>query len=531
MYQALPEKTTLGQLLRQQAAQFADKEFVVFKDRSLSYAQFDAYVDQVARGLHHMGLRQGDKLAIMLPNGIEFLGLWFACARLGLIEVPINTGYKGPLLQHLLSHSEVQAIALLPEFHERLQHPSVGFAQIRDVIFCADTDLPAPVDGIRQRTFATLLAVQTPAPEPELRHTDLLAIMYSSGTTGPSKGILLTHSYFWFSGYINQRNRKTSPKERMYTCLPLFHANAQLVTTMPALMSGATLILDDQFSASTFWQRLARSRATRFAYIGGIIPILMKQPPGDFDRLHCVKLATGGAAPKELIAPFIERFGVQLLEGYGQTENCVALANPSDAPRAGSLGKAICGYDCEVVDEQDEPLPPGQVGELVFRPQYPFIMMSGYYKNPEATAAASSNMWFHTGDLMTKDADGYFYFVDRKKDAIRRRGENISAYEVEMVVNAEPGVLESAAVAVPSELGEDELMVFVVRKPGENFSELGLIQHCEQLMPYFSVPRYIEVLPELPKTPTHRVEKYKLRAQGVSASTWDLTASGYQLKK
>lgn len=521
----------LGALLARQAERYPDREFLVIGGRSWTYRVFDEWVTKIAGSLHALGLRKGDKLAIMLPNCAEFVGLWFACARLGLIEVPVNTNYRGPLLKHILDHSDARVAVVGAEYVERIQHPVVGFCQLEHLVLWSRETVLKQQLPVSVHSFEEFMAASVAFEPVEVSHTDLLAILYSSGTTGASKGILLCHNYFWFGGAKTIKSRGITEDERLYTCLPLFHANAQLLSTMPALVAGATLVLDDKFSASTFWDRLRETRATRFNYIGGIIPILMKQPLSPRDREHSVRLASGAAAPKDMLKAFEERFGVRLIESYGQTENCSALTNPLHAPRAGSIGLPIVGYECEIVDEGGDPVGPGVIGEMVYRPRYPNIMMDGYYKNPEASWSASRNMWFHSGDLMTRDSDGYFYFVDRKKDAIRRRGENISAYEVELVVNSHPAVLESAAIAVPSDVGEDEVMTCVVLKPGESLDPLDLIKHCESLMPYFSVPRYVDIHIELPKTPTHRVEKYKLREKGITPSTWDREKAGYQLRR
>lgn len=525
------DQRPLGTCLTTQANRYPDRDFLVFGDKAWTYRQFDDWVNAVARGLAEQGLVKGDKLAIMLPNCPEFMALWFACARLGVVEVPVNTAYRGPLLRYILEHSDARMAVFADEFVERLQHDAVGFAKLERLVVWPQPGAAAASSPVPVIAYGALEASTSPLPEVRVSHRDTMAIMYSSGTTGPSKGIQLSHNYFWWGGSMAARNSHLGEANRMYTCLPLFHANAQLTTAMPALMAGATFILDDRFSATTFWERLAACKATSFAYVGGMLAMLMKQPPSGTDRGHQVTRVVGGGAPKELWPAFEQRFGVRIYEGYGQTENCVALASPLDAPRVGSIGLPICGYDVDLVDDNDEPVGHDKVGELVFRPQQPYIMMDGYYKMPEATLAQSQNLWFHTGDLMKKDRDGYFYFVDRKKDAIRRRGENISAFEVEMVVNSHPSVLESAAIAVASDVGEDEVMVCVVCKPGQDLAPLDLVKHCEPLMPYFAVPRYVDMRAELPKTPTHRVEKYRLRAQGITPTTWDRELSGYQIKR
>lgn len=531
VFQLKNEQCTLGSCLAQRAALHPDREFLVFGEQTWTYREFDDWVTLVAGGLLALGLKKGDKLAIMLPNCPEFLATWFACGRIGVIEVPVNTGYRGPLLRYIMDQSDSRMAVVSTKYLDRFQHESVGFGKLEKLVFWSPDsiqpqDLPIPVVS-----FDVLRSESVPLPYIKITPRDLMAILYSSGTTGPSKGILLCHNYFCWHGSKIAEGRGLSETDRLYTCLPLFHGNAQLITTMPALMAGATLVLDDYFSASTFWERVRECRATQINYIGGMIPILMKQPPSPGDRQHSVKVAMGGGAPRDQWLQFEERFGVRIIECYGQTENCVALFSPLDAPRVGSIGLPICGYQVDLVDDNDESVGLDTIGELVFRPEHPYIMMDGYYKMPEATLAQSQNLWFHSGDLIKKDSDGYFYFVDRKKDAIRRRGENISAFEVEMVVNSHFAVLESAAIAVPSEVGEDEVMVCVVLRPGQELSALELIKHCEELLPYFAVPRFVDFYTELPKTPTHRVEKYRLRERGITPTTWDREKAGYKLRR
>lgn len=511
------EDCTLGRLLERRAAERPDHPFLVDGDETWTYARTAERVARVAAGLRALGVGPGDAVLLMLPNGADLVALWLACARIGAVEVPVNTAYRGLLLEHVVANSGAR-VAVVDAGHaplfDRGRAPFDGLAQLLVA--------PGDLSGLEAAGSAPVAAVD-PA--------DTAAILYSSGTTGPSKGVLLSHHYFWFHGDRSARRAGVTADERFYTCLPLFHANAQVLTVTAALVHGATAVVDGRFSASRFWDRLRATGATRFTYIGGMIPILMKQPPDARDREHAVRFGIGAAAPAEQFEAFEERFGVTLVENYGQTENCVALANPLDDRRVGSVGKPICGFDVDLVDGDDRPVGPGVTGELVFRPREPHIMTSGYHAMPEATVAATRNLWFHTGDLLRRDDDGFYYFVDRKKDAIRRRGENISAYEVELVVDSHPGVLESAAVAVPSDVGEDEVMVVVVPRAGAAVDPLDLVRHCADRMPYFAVPRYVDVRAALPKTPTHRVEKYRLRQEGVTATTWDRELSGYELRR
>lgn len=521
---------TLAGILRQKSELHPDKEFVVFEDGSWTYAAFETLTGKLARGLVSQGIGQGDKVALMLQNSIEFMGIWFASARIGAVEVPVNTNIRGPLLRHILHHSDSRIIVVHSDYLESLQRVIAEVPQLETVVVVGD---PAqmPDTTVRVLRFADLETDIGPLPDVSVDAMDPAAIIFTSGTTGPSKGVVLPHNYFWWFGTRCAALRDVCPGERLYTCLPLFHANAQAVTVVPALVSGETAILDTHFTASGFWQRLRDFGATQFNYIGGMIPILMKQPPRQTDRNHSLRIGLGAAAPKNLWTDFEGRFGVKLIECYGQTEDCVATINPLGATRIGSIGKAEWGFEMEIHDDDGHAVPDGTVGEIVVRPSRPGIMMSGYYKMPDETLDVFKNLWFHTGDFGSRDADGYFYFVDRKKDAIRRRGENISAFEVELVLNEHPDVQECAVFAVPSEVGEDDVMAAVILRPGVTLDPEALIRFCEGNLAYFAIPRYLDFRTEFPKTPTHRVEKYKLRDTGVTPTTWDREAAGYALRR
>lgn len=523
-----PSDRTLGRLLRLRVDDSPDHPFLITGGRSWTYAQIEERSGRVSAGLRSLGVTSGDAVLVMLPNGSEFVTVWFGCGRIGAVQVPVNTAYRGMLLEHVIANSGARVVVLAEEYLDRFDFDRAPFDQIEHVVVRSATEAAPNNDRIRDMSLLETAGTEPMAP---VAPTDTAAILYSSGTTGPSKGVLLSHHYFWFHAERAARRGGITADERLYTCLPLFHANAQVLSVTAALVRGATVVVDDRFSASRFWDRMRESGATRFNYIGGMIPILMKQPPGPLDLDHGVRFGVGAAAPADQHVEFERRFGLTLIENYGQTENCVALANSLDDRRVGSAGKPICGFDVDIVDDDDAPVGVGRTGELVFRPQHPNIMMSGYHAMPEAMVEASRNLWFHTGDLMRRDADGFHYFIDRKKDAIRRRGENISAYEVELVVDSHPGVLESAAIAVPSDIGEDEVMVVVVPREGALVDPLELVRHCEDRMPYFAVPRYVDVRVDLPKTPTHRVEKYRLREAGVTPTTWDRDLSGHELRR
>lgn len=312
----------------------------------------------------------------------------------------------------------------------------------------------------------------------------------------------------------------------LYTSLPLFHVNAQSLTTLGSVVSGRPMVLASRFSASRFFAELTRHRATVFNYIGAMLTMLYKQPEGPHDAANAVRLAVGGAAPAELWRSFERRFGLEVLEIYGLTETATfCVGSPPDDIRPGKIGRPVSWAEVTVHGEDGSPAPAGTPGEIVVRPKRPDTIFEGYYKREDATAEAMRDGWFHTGDRGTCDEDGYLAFIDRLKDSIRRRGENISSYEVERVVNSHPDVAESAAFGVPSDLGEEEVMVVVLSRT-EDFDHDGLIEFCRERMADFMVPRYVRVQGELPKTATQRVQKFELRKQGIEGA-WDrLVAAG-----
>ena len=317
----------------------------------------------------------------------------------------------------------------------------------------------------------------------------------------------------------------------LYTGLPFFHGNAQGITIGPAILADAKAVIVDRFSASRLWDDCRRWNCTEANYIGGIIPILLKQDEREDDGDNPVRLMVGAAAPKDEWHAFQQRFNTKILEVYGMTECYCCLVSPYDAPSAGACGKAITGWDVRIVDADDKECKPGALGEFVARPNRKFIGTTGYYNKPEATLELFRNGWIHTGDLGRMDEDGYFFFVDRKKQALRRRGENISSFEVESVINSHEAVLESCVVGVPSELGEEEVKAVVVLKDGHSVSEEELIRWCEPRLAYFAIPRYIAIRRSMPRTPSERVEKFKLKAEGITVDCWDREESGIELQR
>lgn len=522
----------IGELVAERARRLGDRPFLRFKDREFAYGDMDRLSNCCAHGLTEMGLAKGDKVSIMLPNCPEFLHLWFGAAKIGAVEVPINTSYKGEFLRHILDQSDSRVLVVDQQYLDRIRPIQDDLKKLERIVVLGDGP-PDAAAGLRipvVRYEALSEASEDPV-EVDVQPWDPQSIIYTSGTTGISKGAVGCHKFWTVSAQKTLEYREGTSDDVFYTFLPLYHFNAQVLTTLTALIAEARMVLSDRFSASRFWDEMRACGATQFNYLGAVMPILAKQPERPDDLDNPVRVALGAGCPPEVMDQVEKRFGITCMEGFGMTEIGIPIHVRMHHRRPGSCGKPFDIYEIKLVDDQDAEVPLGEPGEIVFRPREPFTMMSEYYKMPEKTLEAFRNLWFHTGDLARKDADGYYYFVDRKKDALRRRGENISSFEVERTINTHPAVLESAAVAVKSELAEDEVKICVVLKPGRSLSPEELIAYADERMPHFAVPRYVEFMEALPKTPTERTQKYLLKQAGVTPGTWDREAAGLKVTR
>jgi crotonobetaine/carnitine-CoA ligase len=460
------------------------------------------------------------------------LYVWFGLAKCGAVEVPVNTSYKGEFLRHIVDQSDSRIFVIAHEFLDRLKLIEDSLKKVERVVVLGGiqkqetSQFKIPIMSFEE----FFNSAETPV-DVVVYPWDPLSIIYTSGTTGLSKGALGPHKFWVVCAEKMLECREGGREDIFYTFMPLYHFNAQCLTTVTTLIAEAEMVLTDRFSASRFWDDVRHYGATQFNYLGGVIPILAKQPPKPNDLDNPVRIALGAGCPQAVMEEVEKRFGIKCLEGFGMTEIGIPIHVRVNDRRPGSCGKPLDIYEVKLFNDQDNEVGMGEIGEIVFRPKESFVMMLGYYNMPDKTAESFRNLWFHTGDLAKKDKDGYFYFVDRKKDALRRRGENISSFEVERAVNSHPNVLESAAVAVPSEVGEDEVKICVVLRPGATLNPEELIRYCNDRMPYFAVPRYVEFMENLPKTPTERVEKYKLKQAGITANTWDREKAGIQLRR
>jgi crotonobetaine/carnitine-CoA ligase len=518
------ESLVLGDVLRARAGSHRTEVFLKFHEGEVTYGEVDSMADRVAQGLATVGIGRGDHVGVMLPNCADFVHVIFALARLGAVAVPINISYRGELLRHVLHTSDASVLIIDAPYADRLPTVAGRVPDLRRVVVRTDSSSDVPLGRLGKPavTLSSLLSNGADPPQADVGFGDLQAIMYTSGTTGPSKGAMVPHALA-LTCALDSLDFLDRWGKTIYCPLPLFHAAGLWDGMMSALLAGGSIAIVERFSASRFWDDVRKFNAQVAMSVFSMIPILLNQPHTERDKDH--PLETFYMGKSSLDEPLLERFGVRSVETYTSTEVGIATASPYGEWRLGSCGQAHEErFEVAVVDEWDREVGPGEPGELVVRPKQPFVITTGYYGAPEATADCFRNMWFHTGDRVWRDEDGYFYFLDRMKDAIRRRGENISAFDLECEVNRHPSVLESAAIGVPSELEDEDVKLSVVLRPGTTLEPAELVAFCEERLPRSMVPRYIEFIDALPRTPTDKIAKYRLRAEGdhgLTPTTWD----------
>lgn len=530
------EQWSLPVVLEHQARHRPQAPFLSWTDGGVaqSFADVNRTVNSLAHGLSAVNVRHGDRVCVLLPNCLEFVYVWFALNKLGAVEVAISDAYVGSFLAHPLKLSQSPWLVTTHALAHRLleienQIPVQTIYLVDDP---EQADVPVPKFArIQCLPFASLYTGQTDNPGVRVLPQDPAAVLLTSGTTGPSKGVVMPHSQFYFFAEEDVQLVGLTSDDVYMTGFPLFHGNAQFLTVYPCLIAGAHCVLYRKFSASDWAGRAFRSGATVTNLLGATLSFILGQPPGQLDRLHKISRIYAAPLPSDLAGPFTARFGVsRFVDGFGQTEISNVFMTPPGAERPpGASGVLVDQwFEIRLADpDTGEPVPEGEVGELWVRHKHPGIISSEYLGMPDKTIESRRDLWFHTGDALRRDAQGWYYFVDRVKDALRRRGENISSFEVESVVRSYPGIQDCAVVGVPADQsgGEDEVMVFIVPGEGGPVDFLAVARHCEQNMPGFMVPRYYDTLAALPRTPTEKVRKKELRERGVQATTWDRTVA------
>lgn len=524
---------TLPKVLVNQANTNPNKDFLQFSyDKPLTFSEVNIQANKIANSLNTLGINKTDKVSVYMPNSLEICLAWFGILKNGSVMVPINTAYVMDFLQYIIESSDSKIIIIAEEYLERLANIEDRVPNIKKVIVWTRSGGNSfnkygysKTECISWNEFVSNGSEEE--PKVEITHMDHARLMYTSGTTGKSKGVVRPCAADYSSAQNYSSIMDLVESDTVFTCLPLFHSNAMVMGVYPAMISGCKVVVEEKYSASKFWKWMKDFGITKFNLVGVMSYFMWNAPIVPEEKNHNVELVLGSPAPHDIIEEFMKRFNILFTEGYGLTEvgQCT-FTRPNEPFRVGSCGKESPGYEIKIVDpDTDEELERDTPGELVLRPRIPNICLHYYYKMPEKTVSDFRNLWFHTGDLCRMDKDGYIFFMDRVKDYIRRRGENISSFEVENLISSHPSIEESAAIAVKlDEQGrhsEDELMIVIVLKEQMQLDPTELIEFLKPIMPKFMIPRFVRFRDSLPKTPTNRVQKVKLREEGITKDTWD----------
>jgi len=520
----------LGRILQLQAEQAGDLNFLLEDDRRVTFDEANRRVNAAARGLQDLGVKPGDRVAFFMNSAIEVIYLVLAVNKLRAIWVPVNTDYKGTWLEDTFVSSNAAVIVvdgtLLPRLAEvidRIPHQHVLLHDPRS----------ASAAPAWTRPLSSLFAHSDKEIElAGIDYGDVSAVLWTSGTTGKSKGVMQSHNV-WIRAAEGSEDYATRPGDGVYNVMPMYNSAAWSTNIFRALVEGLPCALDQRFSVTTFWDRLRFYGSTQTFTLGAMHMFLWKAPPRPDDRDNPLRVAGMSPMPDSLVGPFCERFGMErIMQGFGQSETFGVLHRSVRLNRTwkpGALGAPCDDVDIKLVDDDNNEVPVGVPGEFCIRPKKPHTLFNGYFDNPEATRAAFIGDWFKTGDLGKRDEDGEYFFVDRKKDAIRFAGRNISTLEVEAAVRKHDAIADVAAFGVTSkELeSEQELKINVVLKPGAKLTPEALARYINDNAPYYFVPRYIELVDSLPYTPTSKVQKFMLREAGLPEGTWDRVESGF----
>jgi crotonobetaine/carnitine-CoA ligase len=509
--------------------------YLDFEGTAFTAAQIDEASNRVAHALSSLGVVRGDRVATLLENSPEQVVSFFAAVKLGAIQVPINTAYKGDFLRHVLADSGAKVLIVQGDFASRVGVMAVELPELAAVVVAGPPDEVVTAPAVHDWTQLMEQAPAGPLPDAGVSPADLACFIYTAGTTGPSKGCMLSHNYVVSLADQITRLWGRQADDVVLTPLPLFHFNAIAVCVVGTLVVGGRASIARRFSVSRFWPEVKRTGATMLSMLGSLAILVANAPDDHPDQAgHRLRLCIAVPMPPDTDRIWRERFGCATFSaGYGLTEASLIGALPAtEANKPGAMGlRNLVEFDVKLVDDHDADVSVGEVGEIVCRPNGPNLMFAGYWRRPEETLAVFRNLWFHTGDLARLDEDGFLYFIDRKKDYLRRRGENISSFELERTFVAHEAVRDVAVHAVPSEQSEDDVKVTAVLQDGARLTEEELCRWAVERVPYFALPRYIEFRDDLPRNPVGRVLKYQLRDEGVTATTWDREASGFEFER
>lgn len=514
-----------------------DGPYLDFEGVALTAREVATAADQLAACLAAVGVARGDRVATLLENGPEQVVTFFAAARLGAVQVPVNTAYKGEFLLHVLTDSGARAIVVQEDLASRVAAVAARAPELTHAVVVGDAD--AVGDDLSRVSWAAALADGAPRvaalPAVDVGPADLACFIYTAGTTGPSKGCMLPHRYVVALGEQIARAWGRTADDVVLTPLPLFHFNAIAVCVVGTLLVGGRAAVARKFSVSGFWPEVRRTGATMLSMLGSLAILVANAEHDHPDQVgHRLRLCVAAPMPPDTDRIWRERFGCTTYSaGYGLTEaSLISALQAGETNKPGAAGKPNTHeFEVRIVDDGDDAVPAGTIGEIVCRPTGPNLMFAGYWNRPEATVDVWRNLWFHTGDLGRIDEDGFLYFVDRKKDYLRRRGENISSFEMERTVIAHEAVADVAVHAVASAQGEDDVKVTAVLVEGASVTPEELCRWTAERVPYFAIPRYVEFRADLPRNPVGRVLKYQLRDEGVTPTTWDREAAGVTFER
>jgi crotonobetaine/carnitine-CoA ligase len=520
----------IREVVERAAILYGEKTFLYVNNEEVSFTTLHEMSGKAANAFKNLGIKKGDKVALFLPNCKEFVYAWIGLNKLGALMVPINTFFKEIETTFVINNSDSKIVITDSKTVDMILSIRSECELLETIIVVDKSNSPNVI------TFNEMIQNESPYISPvEILQDDDAAILYTSGTTGNPKGCVVSQSYYLVNAKLWLEHQELTSEDCFLTPLPFFHMNPQILTTMGALTIGASVVLLDRFHPKTWWEDVARYKVTQFHYLGVMPAILNALPSSPLDNAHNVRLCLGAGISYKFHESFEKRYGLQTLEVFGMTETGLNLITPIRGDRklgTGSMGKVLPGIQAKVVNEDDNEFPIGTAGELVLkeenRPEGS-SMMKKYYKNEEATKEAWRNGWFHTGDIARQDVEGFFYFVDRKKDIIRRSGENISSMEIEDCVRTHPKVVDAAAIPFPDPIREQEVRVCIILKTDESSATVHgeeIVNWCSERLAYFKVPRYIEFVSEFPKTASQKVQKAVLRSQ-FSKNTYDRTKKGY----
>jgi crotonobetaine/carnitine-CoA ligase len=527
----------LPDVLRSRARDSADHTFLQMAGGpSVTYAETYSRACSIGNGLVTSGVEHGECVVIMADNSVDSICTWLGIHLAGAVEVAINPAYRGQSLVHALQNSEARTIFVEEGYVSRLAEVRDSLTHLKTVVVYGPASPGARPDlpGIDVVGFADVLGDAGSAPDRRVEPHHIASVVYTSGTTGPSKGVMMPHAQIALFARLGIEGAAMTADDVHYCFIPLFHVAGKFMAIFGSMITGGQVVIDTRFSAETWLARVREYGATLSHVHGPLVEMIYKQPEQPDDADNPVTRIIASPFPAKIAVDFERRFGLRGVETWGMTEVTVPVWQPLEEPlRLGCCGRVRTEhFELRVVDpDTDAEVEMGRTGELVVRPRAPWTIMAGYLRNPEATLQAWRNLWFHSGDLGYVDEDGYVYFVDRAKERIRRRAENISSYDIEAAALTHPLVRECAAVGVPSEFeGDDDIQLYVILAPDAELAPETLLAHLAGQLPHFMVPRYLTFVAELARTPTGKAQKAALRTAGVADGAWDRKTAGISLR-